>query len=90
MAVMTGRYDHTGMCACNLIELESAIGEFPVPKPGLMGASSSSAAVVVRLRLPCVYEIIFPCTGIDSEAEVFGSTVTQSFADEVTGVMAGS
>jgi len=40
MAVMTGRYDHTGMCACNLIEPESAIGEFLVPKPGLMGASS--------------------------------------------------
>ncbi|HUO77975.1 MAG TPA: hypothetical protein VMU21_10410 [Thermodesulfovibrionales bacterium] len=41
MAVMTGRYDHIGMCACNLIELESAIGEFLVPTSGLMNSSSN-------------------------------------------------
>ena len=89
MAVVAGRDDDIGLRVRHLIELKAPVGKLLVLEPGLMGASASSAAVIVRPVRPGVDEIILPRAGPDRKAEIFRRASAEPLANEVAGILAG-
>jgi hypothetical protein len=89
VAVMTRRYDHVCLCDCNLVELEFSVQEFLILESGLVSASASAAAEIIRLVRPSIHEILLAGACLDGKAKVVGRTVAKPFSYQIARILDG-